>query len=63
MAGVIVRNANPSDRKLILQLIQWSPFRPWSPMIDTTSGPTSNVKNEYLARAFRLFKRGTPFKA
>ena len=57
-----LENASASDRKLILQLIQASPFRPRMPMDETTSGPRITVKNEYLARAFRLFKRGSLFR-
>jgi hypothetical protein len=53
-----VRKANPSDRKLILQLIHLSPFKAWIPMVDVTSGPRNTVKTEYFAKAFKLSKRG-----
>jgi hypothetical protein len=62
MVGVTVRNASPSDRKLILQLVQRFPCSPRVPMDDTMSEARITVKNEYLARAFRLFKRGRPFR-
>jgi hypothetical protein len=62
MAGVTVRKANASDKKLNLQLSQPFPFRPCIPMDETSSDARNTVKNEYFARAFRLFKRGRPFK-
>src|SRR6516225_6841358 len=60
MAGATVRNAKPSDRKLMRQLIHQFPSNPYTPMVDTITDAKNTVKNEYLARAFRLFKRGTP---
>jgi hypothetical protein len=62
MAGVTVRKANASDRKINLQLSQLSPPKPRMPMDATTSGARNTVKNEYFARAFKLFKRGRPFR-